>query len=211
MSNIFKEEFAGIYRFLKNNANEVIVISSAMLFIILNRYFTIWDYWFSVLFYFGLLPLVVILLMRKNPLDYGLRLGNLRVWSFWVVLICLIAAIILISVSFLPSLQGYYDHELNKYGLFTYVWTSVFSLMGSEFMFRGFLLFGLRDKFKEGSIIIQMIPFAILHLGKPPVETISTIVTGLLFGYIAYKGNSFWPVLIIHVFINTFFVTVIYF
>lgn len=211
MSQIFKDEFTGLYRLFKRNANETVIIGSAVLFIILNRYFVIWDYWFSVFFYFGLLPVMTILLMRKNPLDYGLRRGNPRIWGFWVVLICVLSAIVLFSVSFLPSLQGFYGFELNKYGYFTYVWTSVFSLIGSEFMFRGYLLFGLRDKFKEGSIIIQMIPFAILHLGKPPVETISTIITGLLFGYISYRGNSYWPVLIIHLFINTFFVTVVYF
>jgi membrane protease YdiL (CAAX protease family) len=211
MFGIFRVEAKSLYQLFKSNANETIVIGSAVLFIILNRYFVVWNYWFSTFFYFGLLPLVVILFMRKNPLDYGLRWGKPRVWVFWVIITCLLAGIILFSVSFLPSLQGYYDFELKKYGFIAYVWTSIFSLMGSEFMFRGYLLFGLKDKYKEGSIIIQMIPFAILHLGKPPVETISTIFTGLLFGYIAYKGKSYWPVLIIHLFINTFFVAVIYF
>ncbi|MBN2395988.1 MAG: CPBP family intramembrane metalloprotease, partial [Candidatus Atribacteria bacterium] len=42
----------------------------------------------------------------------------------------------------------------------------------------------------------------LLHLGKPEIETLSCIVTGLWFGWIAYRGKSFWPAFIIHVFIN---------
>ena len=65
------------------------------------------------------------------------------------------------------------------------------------------------EKFKEGSILLQTIPFVLLHLGKPELETISTIITGILFGYVAYRGKSFWPAFIIHMFINVFFVGLI--
>jgi membrane protease YdiL (CAAX protease family) len=76
-------------------------------------------------------------------------------------------------------------------------------------MFRGFLLFGLKEKFKEGSILIQMIPFVLLHIGKPELETISCLFTGILFGYMAYRGKSFWPAFTIHLFINIYFVALI--
>ena len=64
------------------------------------------------------------------------------------------------------------------------------------------MLFVLRIKFGEGSILIQMIPFVLLHLGKPEIETVSTIFTGLLWGYICYRGNSFWPAYIMHMIVN---------
>ena len=75
-------------------------------------------------------------------------------------------------------------------------------MLGWEFLFRGFMLFGLEEKFKEGSIIIQMIPFVLLHFGKPEIETISKIFTGLLWGYICYRGKSFWPAYIMHIVVN---------
>ncbi len=74
---------------------------------------------------------------------------------------------------------------------------------------RGFLLFGLKEKLGELSIVVQMIPFVLMHFGKPELETLSTIVTGLYFGYVAYRGNSFWPAFIIHLFINVFFVSLV--
>lgn len=90
-----------------------------------------------------------------------------------------------------------------------YFWTSCISLFAWEFIYRGYLLFGLKDKLKEGSILLQMVPFVLMHLGKPELETVSTVFTGMLFGYVAYRGKSFWPAFIIHLFINIFFVALI--
>jgi membrane protease YdiL (CAAX protease family) len=145
-----------------------------------------------------------VVLLRKNPLDFGLKWGNSRVWGYYVAIVCLIAAPILFATSLTPAFQKYYSIE--NFNLINYSLVNCASLVASEFYFRGFLLFGLKDKLKEGSIFIQMIPFVLVHLGKPELETVSTILTGILFGYIAYRGKSFWPAFIIHLFINIFFV-----
>ncbi|MFC1994415.1 CPBP family intramembrane glutamic endopeptidase, partial [Chloroflexota bacterium] len=102
-----------------------------------------------------------------------------------------------------PSLAKYYTIE--QFGLFRYSLEAIVILFSREFMFRGFLLFGLKEEFREKSILIQMVPFALLHLGKPELETISTIPMGIYLGYIAYRGNSCWPAVIIHLFINIIF------
>jgi len=98
---------------------------------------------------------------------------------------------------------------MENFDFSVYFLTSCVSLSASEFIYRGFLLFGLKEKFKEGSILLQMIPFALMHLGKPELETVSTIFTGILFGYVAYRGKSYWPAFIIHLFINVFFLALI--
>jgi membrane protease YdiL (CAAX protease family) len=208
MIHFLKEELDRIYQFLKRNGSEAIIIVSATLFITLDKYHPILNEWLSSFLYYGVFPILVIqIVMRKNPQDFGLRLGSLRIWGFYVFVICLAAAAILYAFSFNTSLQNYY--RMDEFKLLSYVLTSCVSLSASEFFYRGFLLFGLKEKFKEGSILLQMIPFALLHLGKPELETVSTIFTGILFGYIAYRGKSFWPAFIIHLFINVFFVTVI--
>lgn len=74
------------------------------------------------------------------------------------------------------------------------------------FLFRGFLLFGLKERMKEVTILVQMIPFALLHFGKPEIETVSTVVTGIYFGYVAYRSNSFWPAYIIQLLMNITFI-----
>ena len=52
------------------------------------------------------------------------------------------------------------------------------------------------------SLTHRMIPFVLLHIGKPEIETISTIFTGLLWGYICYRGKSSWPAYIMHMVVN---------
>jgi membrane protease YdiL (CAAX protease family) len=210
MMHFLKEEPGAISQFLKRNGSETIIIVAATLFLVLHEYRPIVNEWLSIFLYYGIFPILVILIaLRKNPLDFGLRWGNPRVWGFYTVVTCLIAAAILYASSFSTSLQSYYRQD--DFNLLTYFLTSCVSLSASEFMYRGFLLFGLKEKLKEGSILLQTIPFVLMHLGKPELETVSTIITGILFGYIAYRGKSYWPAFIIHLFINVFFVGLINF
>jgi membrane protease YdiL (CAAX protease family) len=47
-----------------------------------------------------------------------------------------------------------------------------------------------------------MVPFAIAHLGKPEVETLSSVVGGVFVGYLVRHCRSFWPAFILHVIIG---------
>jgi len=208
MLRLFKEELTGLGQFLKRNGRETVILATATLFIVLDKYQPIGSERVSTFLYYGVFPLLVILLvLRKNPINFGLGIGSPKTWGFYVVVICVIAAAILYASSYSPSLQSYYLDADFKF--FSYLWSQCLILSASEFLYRGFLLFGLKEKFGEGSILIQMVPFVLLHLGKPELETISTILTGILFGWVAYRGRSFWPAFIIHMFINVFFVGII--
>ncbi|MFC1944652.1 lysostaphin resistance A-like protein [Chloroflexota bacterium] len=208
MIHFLKEELDGIRQFLRGHGNEAIIIISATLFIILDKYHPFSDEKLSSFLYYAVFPILVILfVMRKNPLDFGLRLGSPRIWGFYVFIICLAAAAILFASSYIPSMQNYY--RMDEFSFISYLLSSCINLSAWEFIYRGFLLFGLKEKFREGSILLQMIPFALLHLGKPELETVSTLFTGILFGYVAYRGNSYWPAFIIHLFINVFFIALI--
>jgi uncharacterized protein len=210
MLNFLGQEFIALWQFLKRNANETVVIVAATLFLCLDKYHPIGSVWKSSLLYYGVFPLLVILIiLRKNPLKFGLGRGNPRVWGFYTIVICVIAATILFASSYNGALQTYYQDK--GFNFFTYFLAQVASLSAQEFMYRGFLLFGLKDKFQEGAILLQTIPFVLMHLGKPELETVSTIITGILFGYVCYRGKSYWPALIIHLFINVFFVSYINF
>jgi membrane protease YdiL (CAAX protease family) len=71
-----------------------------------------------------------------------------------------------------------------------------------EFFFRSFMLFGLEPALGELAIYVQMIPFVIAHIGKPEIETLSSIVGGILIGYIVRECRSFWPAFALHVLIG---------
>ncbi|MFO8009921.1 MAG: CPBP family intramembrane glutamic endopeptidase [Dehalococcoidia bacterium] len=197
-------EIREIGRFLGRNRQEAIVIALAGLFLALGEYHSIGSRWADSLLFYGALPIIAILLMlRRNPLDFGLRIGNYRIWGLHVVAACLVAVPILFIASYFASLEDYYT--IQDFTLPAYLWQTLLYQSGWEFIFRGFILFGLKERLNEGSILIQMIPFLILHLDKPEIEAISTIPMGIYFGYVAYRGGSYWPAVFIHVFINVLF------
>jgi membrane protease YdiL (CAAX protease family) len=203
-----KQNYDHILGFIRNNWQEMAILISATVLFIFNHYHIVLNEWLSSLLYFAFLPvLVIVLVLRRNPLNFGLRWGNAKFWGPQVIVTCLVLAPILYFSSLLPDFQKYYHQE--DFHFWTYFLTQFVLLMGWEYIFRGFLLFGLKDKFKETAIVIQMVPFVLLHIGKPELETISTIFTGLYFGWVCYRGQSYWPALLIHLFINIFFVTLI--
>lgn len=57
-------------------------------------------------------------------------------------------------------------------------------MIGREFLFRGFLLFGLSKNINFFTAnIIQTFLFFLAHSGKPQIEVASTILTGFMFEY----------------------------
>jgi uncharacterized protein len=203
-----RQELQALVSLLRENRTEAIIITTATLALVLENYYTVWNEWFSNLLFFAVLPLfTIVVILRRNPLDFGLRPGNPKVWGFHVVVFCFIAWLTLYLVTTNASLREYY--KIEDFNFTGYFLTTFASLIANEFIFRGFLLFGLQDRFGTGSIFIQTIPFVLVHLGKPDLETLSTILTGVYFGYICYRGRSFWPAFIVHMFINVFFVATV--
>jgi membrane protease YdiL (CAAX protease family) len=100
-------------------------------------------------------------------------------------------------------MKAYYENLLP--GL---PWTTFLDLIGWEFFFRGWILFTYLRKFGHNALWLHAVPFALAHIGKPDIETLSTIFGGFAFGWVAYRTKSFvWPFLI-HWFIGTFVILV---
>lgn len=150
---------------------------------------------------YGVIPCLLLVALGHTTFDsLALRLGN---WRFWVpasgLYLC-IAIPILILGSKGQSLSQYYQAPSVNWP--SHIGTTLIYLLGWEYFFRGFLLTGLRHTFKEGAILLQMIPFTLLHLGKPDAETLSCILSGLVWGYICYRARSFWPAFFMHAIVN---------
>ena len=179
--------------------NLIAVIGISTLVLVLKRYYPL-DIDFpraTELIYYLLVPLVAgLLLFRDKPWDYGIRIGR---WKSSIVLtaVCLAAmALILYAAGKMPEFRSYYHMDtidwselLLNTALFMFVW---------EFLFRGYMLFGLEKSIGKGAIFVQAIPFVLLHLGKPFLETLLCIPGGFILGYVAYRTRSFLPCFIIH-------------
>ena len=61
-----------------------------------------------------------------------------------------------------------------------------------EYFFRGFLTFSLEKTLGIWVIFVQMLPFVVMHFGKPDLEAMSSIFGGIALGYLALRTRSFW-------------------
>ncbi len=157
-----------------------------------------------VILYFIIPMLVVLLVLRGTPSDFGFQWGNWKVGLAWTAVAAVGMAVILWFVARTPAMQSYYEARAPRETVRLIYLTGV-DLFGWEFIWRGFLLFGLARILGPGpAIMIQAIPFAFMHLGKPEIETLSTIFGGIGFGFVAWQSQSFVYPWLIHWFISTF-------
>lgn len=149
-----------------------------------------------------LIPLAVIVgLFRESPADYGFRLGDWRTGLKWTLIAWAVATPILYFVGRTPDMVVYYERYGASPGYVAL--TSVLDLLNWEFFFRGFLLFALYRIAGPSAVLLQAVPFALAHITKPPVETLSTIFGGAAFGWVAWRTKSFVYPFLIHWFIST--------
>lgn len=157
-----------------------------------------------MILYFIIPMAVVLLLFRDRPADYGFQLGNWRVGLMWTVIGCAVMAVILWFIARTPSMQSFYSEKAPDNPLYLIYITAV-DLFGWEFMWRGFMLFGMAAVLGPGPAIwLQAVPFAFMHLNKPELEALTTIFGGAAFGYIAWQSGSFLYPFLIHWFIAVF-------
>ncbi len=65
-------------------------------------------------------------------------------------------------------------------------------LVSWEFFFRGFLTLGLAKTLGIWAVFVQMLPFVVLHFGKPDLEVMSSVFGGIALGYLAFRTRSIW-------------------
>ncbi|MBN2070373.1 MAG: CPBP family intramembrane metalloprotease [Candidatus Krumholzibacteriota bacterium] len=185
--------------FLIEERLSVTVLSFTTLFLISSRFLPTSPEIPGTLSYYVILPLlVIILILRKNPLDFGLRIGLWRIWLPHVAIACALAVLLAVTASRIPAFRGFYGGTRGP--AISRIALVMIDLLAVEFMFRGFILFGLKERFGGGAVLVQMMPFALLHLHKPGLEAAGCVLSGIYFGYLAWRTGSLWPVYIIHCF-----------
>ena len=67
-----------------------------------------------------------------------------------------------------------------------------------EFFFRGFMLFRFQQMFSGYAVVMMIIPYSLLHIHKPFLEALASIVGGCVLGYLALQTRSIWPGVMVH-------------
>ena len=153
--------------------------------------------------YYLIVPLLIIIVFfRQSPALYGFRIGDWHTGLKWTLIFFAIGFPILYLTARTQAMSGYYAQGTRS--IPDVLGTSALDLFGWEFLFRGFLLFSLYRVIGPSAIILQAVPFAMAHIGKPEIEAISTIFGGILFGWLAWRSKSFLYAFLLHWLVNIF-------
>jgi uncharacterized protein len=151
-----------------------------------------------------IIPLLIVLVVfRDKPSVYGFTFGNWKTGLILTGISIVLFAPVLWLTAHGSAMKDYYKPQLS--GL---PWNTFIDLFGWEFFFRGFILFAYLRKFGPEALWLQAVPFALAHIGKPEIETFSTIFGGFAFAWVAYRTKSFVYPFFIHWFVASFTVIV---
>lgn len=158
----------------------------------------------SFFFYFVIPSLLIKLIFKNNLADYGFKLkGALRNWQLYLAMLIFMLPIVYIF-SGTPNFQSHYPFYKLSEGESWYpnlvIWELFYLLqfIGLEFFFRGFMVHGLKERFGIHAIFVMVIPYCMIHFGKPFPECVASIFAGLILGYLSYKNNSVMLGIAIH-------------
>ncbi|RJP67402.1 MAG: CPBP family intramembrane metalloprotease [Candidatus Abyssobacteria bacterium SURF_17] len=164
-----------------------------------------WLYSFAATFIvLGLLPAALgCFLWNERPSEWGLTLGRRKLFGLVAaLLLCALSLPLLHYVSGLPHISA--GHPLcrlaanHRAAFIIYEGFLVLAIVGREFVFRGFLLFGLKKHVGEAAVYLQLVPYVVLHFGKPPVEVLGAIPAGVILGHLASFTGSVWYGILLH-------------
>ncbi len=149
-----------------------------------------------------LVPLgVIVWVLRESPRDWGFRISgqwrHIRPYVFFGVAM----VPVLLWASTLQSFQAkypFYDGAvLGGWHFWGFQLFYGLQFLGVEGFFRGFMLFGLERRIGWYAIPVMVIPYVMIHFGKPAPETFAAIIAGVLLGWMALRSRSFlWGVMV---------------
>jgi membrane protease YdiL (CAAX protease family) len=150
-----------------------------------------------------LLPLAVWPLFFRGDriVDFGLRTRGFLTHA-WIYALCVAVMVpLLFLVSRQPDFADYYPmyKQAGRSWLDFAIWEVVYigQFLTLEIFFRGFLLRALRT-FGAGAIWAMVVPYCMIHYGKPYLEACAAIIAGVVLGSLAMRTRSIYAGFLVH-------------
>ncbi|HHN82115.1 MAG TPA: CPBP family intramembrane metalloprotease [Methanomicrobia archaeon] len=145
------------------------------------------------------IPLVVAYALRRSVRPFGIALGDRKKVARYAMMLYGIGIPFMIVGSRMSAFRSYYPRfSFGSWEEFIY-WELMIGILmlSTEFLFRGFLMFGCK-RAGRWAILLQAVPYAYIHLGKPMLEVYYSFFAGLAFGYIDWESKSIFPSFLVH-------------
>ena len=153
---------------------------------------------------FLILPLLAVLVhpgLRKRSLGLSFKGITKHLWIYAVLFVPVFIAVFI--VSFQEEFQTYYPFYTKAGRSFVEfaIWESFYfaQFLSLEFFFRGFMIQPLKREMGSSVIFAMMIPYVMIHIGKPMIECFGAIFAGIVLGTLALRTRSIWCGFLIHV------------
>ncbi len=164
--------------------------------------FVWWSGW-RVLGFFVIPAVVVKLVLRERLTDYGLSTDGFVKHAWIYLLFFCVVLVAVVTVSFEASFQTYYpfyaDASRSWYDFWAWELLYAAQFFSLEFFFRGFWLKAAKNAMGSHAIYAMVVPYCMIHFGKPFPETIAAILAGVVLGTLALRTRSIWSGFLIHV------------
>jgi membrane protease YdiL (CAAX protease family) len=168
--------------------------------------FAWWSGW-RVLGYVILPMIVLAILPGERIRDYHVSFrGFLKhLWIYVVLFLAILPAVF--AASRTDSFRHTYPfyRMANRSQTDLWIWEALYAVqfVSLEFFFRGFLLQGLRRALGANALFVMIVPYCMIHYGKPMPETFGAIGAGLILGTLAMRTRSIWGGVLIHIGVAT--------
>ncbi len=164
--------------------------------------FAWWTGW--RVFGYLLLPMAVVALLPGERLrDYYVSPRGFfkHLWIYAVMFALILPAVVIASRTQVFRHTYPFYRLAGRSAFDTWSWELMYALqfLSLEFFFRGFLLQGLRRVMGANAIFVMIVPYCMIHYGKPMAETVGAIFAGVILGTLAMRTRSIWGGVVIHV------------
>jgi membrane protease YdiL (CAAX protease family) len=151
-----------------------------------------------------LLPMVVwrMIFFRDSLLDFGLRTKGFldHAWIYAMFVVIMIPTMRIVARQ--PDFGTYYPfyRGASKSWLDLVVWEAFYigQFFCLELFFRGWWLRANRS-LGLGAIFSMIVPYCMIHYGKPYLETCGAIVAGTVLGSLSMKTRSIYAGFLVHI------------
>jgi membrane protease YdiL (CAAX protease family) len=168
--------------------------------------FAWWSGW-RVFGYVAIPMLALACLPGQRIRDYHVSLRGLfhHLWIYAALFALVLPAVVYASTTAAFRETYPFYRIANRSYTDLAVWELLYAaqFLSLEFFFRGFLLHGLRRALGANAIFVMLVPYCMIHYGKPLPETLGAIGAGLILGTLAMRTRSIWGGVLIHVGVAT--------
>lgn len=141
--------------------------------------------------------------MKRRVRDFGFSVKGVVDHARWYAAMFLVILPLLFVVGGTPGFQKTYPfykaagRSLFDFGMWELAYMAQF--LSLEFFFRGFLVHGLKGRLGLYAVLVAVMPYCMIHFGKPMPETLGSVLAGVALGTLSLMTRSVWLGVAIHV------------